>query len=131
MRRIIVLVSLVLISAFGCKGLSTQKDIANVPVSSAVELVNNSNKLQLIDVRTPEEYSEGHLEGAKNIDFYSDNFRAEIEKLDKQKPVLVYCKLGGRSSKSATVFKELGFTKIYNLEGGITSWNDAGNKTVK
>ena len=131
MRRIIVLVSVILISFFGCKGLSTQKDIANVPVSSAIELVDNTSKLQLIDVRTPEEYEAGHLEGATNIDFFSDSFRAEIEKLDKHKPVLVYCKSGGRSSKSAAIFKELGFTKIYNMEGGITSWNEAGYKTVK
>ncbi|MCR8666490.1 rhodanese-like domain-containing protein [Aestuariibaculum sp. M13] len=131
MRRIIVLVSVILISFFGCKGLSTQKDIANVPVSSAIELVDNTSKLQLIDVRTPEEYEAGHLERAANIDFFSDSFRAEIEKLDKHKPVLVYCKSGGRSSKSAAIFKELGFTKIYNMEGGITSWKEAGYKTVK
>lgn len=131
MRRIIVLVSVILISVFGCKGLSTQKDIANVPVASASELVDTSNKLQLIDVRTPEEYEAGHLQGATNIDFFSDSFREEIEKLDKHKPVLVYCKSGGRSSKSAAIFKELGFTKIYNMEGGIISWSEAGYKTVK
>ncbi|GAA4292790.1 rhodanese-like domain-containing protein [Aestuariibaculum suncheonense] len=131
MRRIIVLISLIVISTVGCKGLSTQKDIVNVSVSSATEMVNNTSKLQLIDVRTPEEYNSGHLEGATNIDFFSDSFREDIEKLDKHKPVLVYCKSGGRGSKSAAIFKELGFTKIYNMEGGITSWNDAGYKTVK
>ena len=87
--------------------------------------------VQLIDVRTPEEFAEGHLENAINMDINGDNFEASVASLDKEKPVMVYCKLGGRSSKAATRLKELGFKNISDLEGGITNWTNENKPTVK
>ncbi len=87
--------------------------------------------VQLVDVRTPEEFNEGHLENAINIDVTADDFDAKVASLDKEKPVMVYCKLGGRSSKAATRLKELGFKNISDLEGGITNWTNENKPTVK
>ncbi|MQP25817.1 rhodanese-like domain-containing protein [Flavobacterium sp. LMO8] len=87
--------------------------------------------VQLVDVRTLGEYSEGHIENAVNMDVTADDFDAKVASLDKEKPVMVYCKLGGRSSKAATRLKELGFKNIIDLEGGITSWTSENKQTVK
>jgi len=81
---------------------------------------------QLIDVRTPQEFERYRIQSAKNIDFRSPNFRKEIEKLDKNKPVLVYCLSGARSMGAMSVFLEAGFKTVYNLDGGLNAWSRAG-----
>jgi rhodanese-related sulfurtransferase len=81
---------------------------------------------QLIDVRTPQEFEKYRIKSAKNIDFRSPNFRKEIEKLDKGKPVLIYCLSGVRSKSASEVFKDAGFEIVYDLEGGINAWSKAG-----
>ncbi len=86
---------------------------------------------QLIDVRTPEEFAEGYISNAKNINYRSPDFKSQIISLDKSKPVLVYCKSGGRSAKSAAIFQENGFGKVYDLKGGITAWMKAGQPIGK
>lgn len=78
--------------------------------------------VQLLDVRTPSEYSAGHINQAKNMNIYDPTFRDQAAKLDKTKPVAVYCKAGSRSMKAAQVLQEMGFKRIYNLEGGYLSW---------
>lgn len=77
---------------------------------------------QLIDVRSPEEYKEKHIAEATNININGDNFEASINKLDKTKPLYLYCLAGSRSAKAAELAKANGFTLVYNLEGGINSW---------
>lgn len=76
----------------------------------------------LVDVRTPEEYNEGSISGAVNIDFNGQNFETEIGNLDRTTPVLVFCQSGGRSGKAKTKMEALGFKEIYNLVGGYGSW---------
>ncbi len=76
----------------------------------------------LVDVRTPGEFSEGYIEGAKNIDFNSPSFQEELGKLDKNKPVYVYCAVGGRSARAMSVMVDMGFTEVYNLIGGYGGW---------
>ena len=87
--------------------------------------------IQLIDVRTPEEFNEGHIANAVNFNFLADDFEANVANLDKEKPVMVYCKSGGRSAKASARLKELGFKNITDLEGGISNWNSADKPTVK
>lgn len=83
-----------------------------------------SNK-QIIDVRTPEEFNSGHIADAVNINFYDDDFKQKIGKLNNQQPVLVYCKAGARSAEAASILKKKGFTQVYDLEGGIMSWENS------
>lgn len=82
--------------------------------------------MQIVDVRTPEEYITGFIDTAQNIDFKSPTFDEDIKKLDKTKPVILYCKSGGRSAKCSEKLKDAGFVKIYDLEGGITQWKFEG-----
>jgi len=76
----------------------------------------------LIDVRTIEEYSGGHIEGALNIDVFSPNFQSEIEKLDKSKDYFIVCRSGGRSMSAAGAMESMGFEKVTNMAGGMMSW---------
>ena len=88
-------------------------------------------KVTVIDVRTSDEFSEGHIKDAKNIDIMSPDFSAKLGALDKTKPVLVHCQAGGRSTRSLPTFEKLGFTEIYHLDGGMNDWNKAGQPVVK
>lgn len=78
--------------------------------------------VQLVDVRTPEEYAEGHIPGAININVFDNDFIDEaLKSLDKSKPVAVYCKSGRRSADAATKLSKNGF-KVTNLKGGYLAW---------
>lgn len=79
---------------------------------------------QLIDVRTANEYAQGKISNAVNIDYFSSNFSELISKLDKNKFTLVYCAAGGRSASAAKEFKKLGFKKVYDLKGGYDHWKE-------
>ena len=84
--------------------------------------------VQLVDVRTPAEYQTGHIANATNINFNDPNFKANMEKLDKNKPIAVYCAAGGRSGKSAALLTQIGFKTVYDLQGGMGAWKAKGKK---
>jgi len=82
----------------------------------------------LVDVRTPEEYADGHLEGALNIDWFSPDFASKWEGIDKGQTVYVYCKVGGRSAKAAQMLDSLGYSHVVDLTGGYDAYLAAGKK---
>jgi rhodanese-related sulfurtransferase len=92
--------------------------------------LKDSKEPILIDVRTQGEYAQGHLANALLIDIYSSDFKSRLAKLDKSKPVFVYCKAGSRSSSAADVLSDMGFKEIYDLNGGINAWQRA-NKPIE
>jgi len=79
-------------------------------------------KAQLLDVRTPNEFKEGTIPGANNLDFYALDFQQSLTKLKKKDPVLVFCKSGGRSAKTMKMLSDLGFKKVYDLKGGYNTY---------
>lgn len=81
--------------------------------------------IQLVDVRTPEEYAEKRINGASNINVNDAGFEKKLSALDKEKPLYVYCLAGSRSSKAAETASKMGFKEVYNLEGGINAWSNA------
>jgi rhodanese-related sulfurtransferase len=85
----------------------------------------------LLDVRTQSEYAQGHLTQATLIDFYSSDFKSRVSKLDKSKPVFLYCAVGGRSGSAANMLSSMGFKEIYDLQGGINGWIQAKKPIVK
>jgi rhodanese-related sulfurtransferase len=106
----------------------------DVSAEQAFNLIqeNRSNPdFIIIDVRTPEEFNDGHIENALNIDFRSDNFSSEIDKLDRDNTYLVYCKSGGRSRGAVDMMLQMDFKEVYNLVVGITGWIEEGLITVK
>ena len=106
------------------------------PVSAkqAVDLIqrNKGNpRFVILDIRTPEEYAEGHIEGAVNMDYYHPGFQVELNKLDKTKVYLMYCRTGNRSGQAFEFMKEQHFTEVYHMEDGIVSWRKEGLPVVK
>ena len=103
--------------------------IRNISPEEAYDLIqkNKGNPdFVILDVRTPQEFFKGHIEGAVNLDFYSKSFRDELNKLNKTKTYLVYCRTGYRSGLAAEIMEELGFKNIYNMKGGIVKWKAKG-----
>lgn len=107
----------------------TDTTIELVDAKKFKELITHEGTI--LDVRTPNEWAEGIIEGAVKINYFNTDFTKQLEKLDKTKPVYVYCKVGGRSSGAAKKLKKSGFTKIYDLDGGITAWDSLGYPKVK
>lgn len=85
----------------------------------------------ILDVRTPEEFLGEHIENAVNLDYYSDTIRNDLDKLDKNKTYLIYCRSGRRSGNALNIMKELDFRKVYNMLGGISKWKSEGLLTTK
>jgi rhodanese-related sulfurtransferase len=108
-----------------CKGQETKRR-ETIPPAVFAEKIKTVPNVQLLDVRTPEEFAKEHIDHAENLNWNSTDFIAQAVKYDKTKPVFVYCLSGGRSKQAAGKLEELGFTKIYELEGGIVKWNASG-----
>ena len=87
-----------------------------------VQLEKLGDSANLVDVRTPEEFAQGAIEGAININFRDSNFEKEIGKLDREKPIMVYCQAGSRSGKATKKLEQLGFETIYDLTVGYGGW---------
>ena len=115
----------------------TENSIANAQIVenlSAKNFKSFLNKEQngiLIDVRTPEETATGHLKDATLINYYGNDFMDKIAMVRRDVPIFIYCRSGGRSSVVAKKMKKIGFTKIYNMIGGIGAWNDANFSIVR
>ncbi len=110
-----------LLLGFSCKSRS-EKVITVVDKSFMQETVVGQ-EVQLIDVRTPEEFNSGNIEGAVNYNIINrEVFLKQIENLDKDQPVYLYCKMGGRSNRAAQLLKQEGFTQIFDFSGGYNDW---------
>ena len=108
--------------------------IQNITPEEAHVLIqkNKDNPdLVVLDVRTPEEFAEGHIKNAINLNYYSESFRDDLDKLDKDKTYITHCRSGGRSGKTIDMMKELGFEEVYNMTGGIVGWEEKGFPTTK
>ena len=122
MKTILVLLVLVAIIIVSCQRKSA-KEVQNMEPKQFAEKLKATENPQLLDVRSPEEFEGGHLENADNVNWNDINFVKTAKQYDKSKPIFVYCKAGVRGRKAANKLAELGFTNIYNLEGGIDKWN--------
>ena len=101
----------------------------NLTPQEFIAKVKTTKDAQLLDVRTPQEWEAGKIASSKCINYNDANFKQQIEQLDKNKPVFVYCAAGGRSSKAAPILQQAGFKYIYNLTGG--GYKDLANAGVK
>ena len=108
-----------------CQG-QPAKNVQVIDAKAFVEKLKVAGTSQLLDVRSPEEFAIERIDNATNVNWNSDDFEAKASKYDKNKPIFVYCKVGGRGLKAANKLSEMGFTEIYNLEGGIMKWNATG-----
>ena len=126
----VILSFFLLFIAFNSACQKKENGITLISADSLKVMLNNEHGI-LLDVRTPEEFSEGHLPGAINIDYKNEGFSAALDTLDKTKQYEVYCRSGHRSGESAAMMLTKGFKKVYDLEGGILKWQEKGFETVK
>ncbi len=106
----------------------------DINVEQALELIEKhaeEERFLLLDVRTPGEFDEGHLKGAINLDFYSEDFRDRLAELDPEYTYLVYCRSGNRSAMTVSIMEEMGINRAYNLLGGIIAWEAEGHCIIQ
>ena len=108
-------------------GATEISGISTISVDAAAAITDNPpDDLVVLDVRTPEDFAEGHLEGAVLVDFYAADFAEQLAALDTDVPYLVYCRSGNRSGQALGVMEQLGFASAVDVDGGIVAWTDAG-----
>lgn len=127
-------VAIVLFLLIGLTACTGQKkgsvEVGQISVEELVEL-RKINKGVLLDVRTTKEVEQGFIDGAEFLDYYSNDFKESITKYSKNTPIYIYCRSGNRSNKSADIFIEKGFVKVYNVKGGFKAWVSGNNKITK
>lgn len=131
--RIHSLVAFLLLSVLATTNLlaADAAPVKHVDAAHAAKLLKEDPKIVVLDIRTKKEFDHGHIKDAKNIDFWGDDFEADIKKLPTDKTYLVHCATGGRSTKSLALFKKLGFKSIVHLDGGFKAWEKAGEPVAK
>lgn len=117
--------------AAAMSALTAHAASSNVTPDEAEKLLKENKQIVVLDVRTPEEFAEGHIAGAKNLDFHGDDFAKQLNALDKSKTYLVHCASGGRSGKTCKLMDEDKFAKIYHMNGGFSAWKQAGKPIAK
>jgi len=127
MRKLLYL----LLITFSITAFAQQKSSAELLQPAAFAQKMAVDKGPVIDVRTPKEYQSGHIEGAVNLHVYDSDFAKQLDSLNKNKTIYVYCKAGGRSAEAVTTMKNKGFAHIVELDGGIDAWTEAGKPVKK
>ena len=117
-----------LLASASCQ--AQDKGIQKLTATAFKDKLEAASGYQLLDVRTPGEYQEGHLNNAVNRNINDPDFKSQVLKLDKTKPVYVYCLGGGRSASAAAMLHENGFTQVYDMQGGIMAWKNKGLAVV-
>jgi len=123
MKNIVIL--LFLIVTISCKS----QNIVSVEKLQSVSFIEQlkNEEIQLIDVRTSKEYEQGAIKDARLMNFFDEDFKEQLLKLNKEKPVYVYCKSGGRSKKTSKTLVKLGFKEVYDVKGGYDEWKKLKN----
>ncbi len=130
----LIMLGVVLADIWGKNGAnlilgSEIQHLENISPKDAYELIGkhtDDKNFVILDVRTAQEVAEGYIDNAINLDFYSDTFRDELNKLDKRKMYLIYCRSGMRSAKALRVMQDLHFSRVYNITGGMLEWYAEG-----
>ncbi len=126
----------ILLAIFSCSNNATQSEGSNEHAAAlpkaavqqmdqeSFKIANKKSGVFVLDVRTPSEIADGKIRGAIEVDFKGGGFKDKIDKLPRDKKYIVYCKSGGRSSKTANMMVEMGFQEVFNLEGGFDAYTE-------
>lgn len=127
MKKVFFFLGIIILSTVACQSQNNSKE-TGAATSEVLSLADfkakiADGKVQLVDVRTPQEFAQGTIGDAVNIDYLGEAFSGKIQALDKSQPVYIFCRSGNRSGKAAKVMQELGFKEIYDLQGGYLAWS--------
>lgn len=107
------------------------KDVTPQEADSLIQQNKANPNFVILDVRTPEEFRDGHINNAVNLNYNSPTFKTDLNGLDKTKSYLIYCRTSGRSRAAFNMMKDLGFQEVYHMLGGIVRWMSEGLPTTK
>jgi len=113
------------ITVISCNNKKLSKTVTKfgeINVISPASFKEKSKDQTIIDIRTPREFTVGHIEGAKNINFFDKSFLEQISKFDKNKPIFLYCRSGNRTASASKKIANQGFKEVYDLQGGVMNW---------
>ncbi len=127
-----ILLSLLSLVAFFSAPLFAADPVPkNVTVDEAEKLLKADPKIVVLDVRTPDEFKAGHIPGATNLDFFSDDFAKQIAALDQSKTYVVHCAAGGRSAQACQVIEQVKLPTVYHMNEGFKAWEKGGKPVEK
>lgn len=127
-KLVVMLLALVVTEGTNAQNKAEQKIL---PAKEFYNKIETNKEAQLVDVRTPDEFLNGHLVNAMNIDWKADDFEEKSKALDKNRPVYVYCMSGPRSTAASKKLQEMGFKNVYIMEGGMMKWRIADLPEIK
>lgn len=130
MKKIILIIFTTMFILSACNQSSTEKKMTLDP-NTFDEMINKKTDEIILDVRTPEEFSSGHIPGAILMNIKEADFETQVKELDKTKPVFVYCLSGIRSEKASAILTNSGFKEVYHLEDGLKAWTNSGKELIK
>lgn len=139
MRKFVLPLLTIIVASLSSCGDPVQETEAAVSAAGPIELdgakaaevLASDPAIIILDIRTPEEFAEGHIKGAINVDFTADDFESKLADLDRDQPYLVHCASGGRSGTSLPVFEKLEFNRLYHLKTGFSGWVADGQPVEK
>jgi len=126
-----LLLILFLVQTISVAGEGILKTISPKEASDLIVKHKSNPDFIILDVRTPREFKSGHIENAILLDYYSKMYTDELKKLDKTKTYLIYCRSGNRSGKTLNLIKDMGFSRVYNMDKGIKGWRSMGFSVTK
>ncbi len=124
-KSILMMFAIATLLLNSCSNSHSQSAGYNLTIIEFAGKIKEFPTAPIVDVRTPEEFAKGHVQNAKNIDWNGNDFDKQIAKIDKAKPVFVYCLSGGRSGSAARKMRLEGYQKVYEMDGGIMKWRAA------
>ncbi|REE80713.1 rhodanese-related sulfurtransferase [Lutibacter oceani] len=128
---LLIFISILNINCNNKQSSKSDAQLGKIIQISTAEFKEKSINQTIIDIRTPQEYKQGYIEGAVNINYFDSSFLDQVSKFDKSKPIFIYCRSGNRTSSASKKLLKLGFTEVYDLQGGIISWARDKNKIIK
>ncbi len=131
LERVVALGAVLTLVLAACSGGNTTagdgQTFETIPATKAAAIIDDApDGLVVLDVRTAQEFAEGHLPGAVNVDFYASDFADQLDQLDKDVPYVLYCRSGNRSGQTMPIMEQLGFREVHEIDGGIVSWYAEG-----
>ncbi|MBU3742017.1 MAG: rhodanese-like domain-containing protein [Candidatus Kapabacteria bacterium] len=111
----------VLMLLLSCAPAPTGRDIS---VDETASMIRADTNVVLVDVRTADEYASGHLHNSRLMDYYKPGFHRALQTLPRNKDVILYCRSGRRSAEAKHFLDSIGYTRVYNMAGGIIAWNE-------
>jgi rhodanese-related sulfurtransferase len=118
-------------NAMAIQAQSAARPVVTIDVTEAYQWITSDPNFMILDLRTPEEYAQGHIAKSRLLNFYDSSFKTQLETMDRNQPYIIYCRSGARSGEAMKTMQEMGFRKVFNIKGGTLAWQAKGYPLVR